>query len=53
MNRVESEFHESEIAKLWISMRYIDHICLIRTENEDKLEDFLQRFNAFHPSLKF
>ena len=34
-------------------MRHIDDIFFIWTENEDELEGFLQRLNAFHPNLKF
>ena len=53
MYKMESKFLESENTKPWVWMRYIDDIFFILTENEDELEVFFQRLNAFHPNLKF
>ena len=52
MDKMESAFLESESAKPWVWMRYIDDIFFIWTESEDELEGFLQCLHAFHPNLK-
>ena len=53
MDRVENEFLDSELVKLWLWLRYIDDVFFIWTESEKKLEGFLNRLNDFHPDLKF
>ena len=47
MDKVENAFFESQDAKPWVWMRYIEDIFFIWTESEDKLEGFLQRLNVF------
>ena len=32
-------------------LRYIDNIFFIWNENEEKLEEFLENLNNFHPNL--
>ena len=34
-------------------MRYFDNIFFVWTHREDKLDEFLERLNSFHPNLKF
>ena len=53
MDKVEREFMEIEDIKPWLWLRYIDDIFFIWTEDEDKLESFLQHLNIFHRNLKF
>ena len=53
MARIENNFLDSDIVKPWFWLRYIDGIFFTWTEGEDKLEEFLNRFNNFHPKLTF
>ena len=53
MDKVEREFLEADDIKPWVWLRHIDDIFFIWTEGANKLESFLQRFNTFHPNLKF
>ena len=53
MDRVETEFLEKERLKPWVCLRYIDDIFFVWTHGENKLDEFLERLNSFHPNLKF
>ena len=53
MDRVETEFLESETIKPWVWLRYIDDIFFVWTDGADKLLSFLERLNSFHTNLKF
>jgi hypothetical protein len=53
MDMVENEFLEQQEIKPWVWLRYIDDIFFVLLEGEDKLFQFLNRLNAFHPGLKF
>ena len=53
MDRVESDFLASEEIQPWVWLRYIDDIFFVWTEGEEKLREFLERLNSFHPNLKF
>ena len=53
MDMVETEFLEQQEIKPWVWLRYIDDIFFVWLEGEDKLLQFLNRLNAFHPGLKF
>ena len=52
IDRMASDFLESEIVKPWLRLRYIDDIFFTWTEDEDQLEGFLNRLDNFHPNLK-
>ena len=52
MDRIGSDYLDSEIVKPCLWLRYLDDIFFIWTEGEDKLEAFLNRLN-FHPNSKF
>ena len=53
MDKVEIAFLEAEDIKPWVWLRYTDDIFFFWTEDENKLESFLQRLSTFHPNLKF
>ena len=53
MNAVEREFLTSQYLQLFLWLRYIDHIFFILTRGEEKLVQFLNELNNFHPNLSF
>ena len=53
MDRIESDFLQSEIFKPWLWLRYINNIFFIWTEGKVTLTAFLNCLNNFHPNLKF
>ena len=53
MDKVETEFLETQTDKLFWSVRYIDDIFFIWTHGKEKLKIFLEDLNKFHPNLKF
>ena len=53
LDQVESEFLKTQIHQPLVSFRYIDEIFFIWSHGQSKLEQFLDDFNKFHPSLKF
>ena len=53
MDRMETEILEKKRLKPWVWLRYIDDIFFVWTHGEDKLDEFLERLNSFHPNLKF
>ena len=53
MDYIEREFLKSEQIQTWIWFRHIDDIFFIWTASEKKLDEFLNRLNSFHPSLRF
>ena len=42
-----------QIEKPLVCLRYIDNIFFIWNEREEKLEEFLENLNNFHPYLNF
>ena len=50
---METEFLEKERLKPWLWLRYIDDMFFVWTHGENKLDEFLERLNSFHPNLKF
>ena len=44
---------ETEAVKPSVWLRYIDDIFFIWNESEEKLDEFLENLNNFHPNLKF
>ena len=51
--RMKNDFLESEIAKLWLWLKFKNDIFFIWIKGEYKLGRFLNRFDNFHPNLKF
>ena len=53
MDKVETDFLETQVVKPLVWLRYIDNIFFIWNESEEKLDEFLENLNNFHPNLKF
>ena len=53
MGRLENQLLMSVTLKPFSWLRFIDDIDMKRTHGRDSLEDFLQRANSFHPTIKF
>ena len=53
MDKVEIDFLETQVVKPLVWLRYIDDIFFIWNESEEKLDEFLENLNNFHPNLKF
>ena len=52
MDKVETEFLETQRDKPSWWVRYIDDIFFIWTHGQEKLKVFLEDLNKFHPNLK-
>ena len=53
MDKVETEFLETQTDKPFWWVRYIDDIFFTWTHGQEKLKVFLEDLNKFHPNLKF
>ena len=53
MDKVETEFLETQTDKPFWWVRYIGHIFLNGTHGREKLKVILEDLNKFHPTLKF
>ena len=53
MDKLEIDFLETQAVKSLVWLRYIDEIFFIWNESEEKLDEFLENLNNFHPNLKF
>ena len=53
MGRLENQLLMSVTLKPFSRLRFIDDIDMKWTHGRDSLEDFLQRANSFHPTIKF
>ena len=53
MDKVETDFLESQKLKPMVWFRYIDDIFFVWTHGEQELQRFLQELNKTHPNLKF
>ena len=53
MGRLENQLVMSVTLKPFSWLRFIDDIDMKWTHGRDSLEDFLQRANNFHPTIKF
>ena len=53
MDKVETDFLESQKLKPMVWFRYIDDIFFIWTHCELELQRFLEELNKTHPNLKF
>ena len=53
MDKVEIDFLETQGVKPLVWLIYNDDILFIWNESEEKLDEFLENLNNFHPNLKF
>ena len=53
MDKVETDFLESQKLKSMVWFRYIDEIFFIWNHGEQQLQRFLEELNKTHPNLKF
>ena len=53
MDKVETEFLETQRDKPFWWVRYIDNIFFIWMHGQEKLKVFLEDLNKFHPNLRF
>ena len=53
MDKVETEFLETQSDKLFCCVGYIDDVFFIWTHGQEKLKVFWEDLNKFHPNLKF
>ena len=53
MDKVETEFSEKELLKLWVWLTYIGDIFFVLTLCKESLQKFLEQPNNFHPDLRF
>ena len=53
MDKVETEFLETQTDKPFWWVGYIDDVFFIWTQGQEKLKVFLEDLNKFHPNLKF
>ena len=53
MDELEQAFQQAQDHQPLLWIRYIDSIFFIWTHGEKRLQMFLERFNKFHPNVKF
>ena len=53
MDKFETDFLTTQNLTLWLWLNYIDDFFFVWTHGEEKLHDFLNCLNVFHPNLKF
>ena len=53
VDKVETDFLEMQTVKPLVWLIHIDDIFFIWNESEEKLQEFLENLNNFHPNLKF
>ena len=53
MDKVQTEFLEKELLKIWAWLRYIGNIFFVMTLGKESLQKFLEHLNNFHPGLRF
>ena len=53
MDAVETEFLTSQYLQPFLCLRYVDDIFFIWTHGEEKLVQFLNELNNFHPNISF
>ena len=53
IDKLETDFLESQKLKPMVWFRYIDHIVFVWTHGEQETQRFLQGLNKSHPNLKF
>ena len=52
MDKIETNFLDTQEFKLLVWFRYIDDVFFIWTHRKEKLEEFLKNFNNYHPNIK-
>ena len=52
MDKIETNFLDTQEFKLLVWFRYIDDVFFIWTHGKEKLEEFLKDFNNYHPNIK-
>ena len=52
MDKIETNFLDTQEFKLLLWFRYIDDVFFIWTHGKEKLEEFLKDFNNYHPNIK-
>ena len=53
MDQIETKFLRTQSHQPMVCFRYIDNIFFIWTHGEEKLEKFMENFNAFNPKIEF
>ena len=53
MDELEQAFQQAQDHQPLLWIRYVDDIFFIWTHGEKRLQTFLERFNKFHPNVKF
>ena len=53
MDELERAFLQTQEHQTFLWLRYIDDIFFIWTHGEKRLRTFLEKFNKFHPNIKF
>ena len=53
MAGLEEEIFKNPKFKPFLWLRYLDNIFCLSTEDIDKLKEFFNYLNEFHPSFKF
>ena len=53
MDQIEIKFLRTQSHQPIIWFRYVDDIVFIWTHGEEKLEEFMEGFNAFNPNIQF
>ena len=53
MDQIQTKFLRTQSHQPMVWFRYIDDICFIWTHGEEKLEEFMEDFNAFNPNIQF
>ena len=53
MDELERAFLQTQEHQPFLWLRYIDDIFFIWTHGEKRLQAFLEKFNKFHPNIKF
>lgn len=53
MHTLEHKFIQEQTIKPFLWKRYIDDILMIWTSNTSQLQNFLQKLNSFHKTIKF
>ena len=52
MDKIETNFLDTQEFKLLVWFRYIDDASFIWTSGKEKLEEFLKDFNNYYPNIK-
>ena len=53
MDKIETKFFDTQDFKPLIWFRHIHDVLFIWTHGKEKLEEFLENLNNYHPNIKF